>query len=129
GKVVLNNYVSEQYGEIIQAVEQENIPFMDAERRILKFDHAEVGSRLAEKWNLPTELVDAIANHHSPMNSKSNKKITALVHIADAICLMLGIGLGSDGLLYPLDGDLFSLVGLTVEQFEEAMAEVQEIPL
>jgi putative nucleotidyltransferase with HDIG domain len=129
GKVVLNNYVSEQYGEIIQIVEQEQIPFMDAEKRILSFDHAEVGSRLAEKWNLPAELVDAIANHHNPLNSQGNQKITAFVHIADAICLTLGIGLGSDGLLYPLDGEALNLVGLTVEQFEEAMSEVQEIPI
>lgn len=128
GKVVLNTHVGAQYGEIIQVVEQEHIPFMDAEKRILGFDHAEVGSRLAAKWNLPNELVDAIANHHNPMNAEQKSKITAFVHIADAICLMLGFGLGSDGLLYPLDGDVLNMVGVTEEMFEEAMSEVQEHP-
>ncbi|MDA8212859.1 MAG: HDOD domain-containing protein [Clostridia bacterium] len=128
GKVVLNNYVGAQYREIISTVEQEHIPFMEAEKQILGFNHAEVGARLALKWNLPEDLVDAIAHHHSPRGSERNSKLTALVHVADAICLMLGFGLGSDGLLYPLDEAVLDMVGLTVELIEEAMVEVQELP-
>lgn len=128
GKVVLNVYVGTQYGEIIDAVRQEQIPFMEAEKRILGFNHAEVGARLAAKWNLPDDLVDAIAHHHSPQDSEMNSKLTALVHIADAICLMLGFGLGADGLLYPLNESVLEMLGLAVEHVEEAMAEVQVLP-
>ncbi len=126
GKVVLNSYVGEQYQEIITLVEQERIPFMEAEKRVLGFHHAEVGGRLAAKWNFPAELVDAIENHHTPLNSEKSEKLTALVHIADAICMMLGFGLGSDGLLYPLDEEVLEKVGLKIEQLEEAMAEVKD---
>lgn len=36
------------------------------ETRRLGFDHCEVGSRLAEKWNLPAQHVEVIRHHHSP---------------------------------------------------------------
>lgn len=124
GKVVLSTYVGPQFTEILKLVHEENIPFMDAEKRVLGFNHTEVGAALAQKWNLPSELVEAIAFHHNPQQAEHAFKLTALVHIADALCLMLGMGLGADGLLYPLDEQVLDSLGLTVEDLEEAMAQV-----
>ena len=64
GKVVLNSYVRETYEEVMDKVEKDKVPFSQAEEEILGFNHALVGSKVAENWNLP-ELVEAIAFHHS----------------------------------------------------------------
>jgi len=104
GKIILNTYMNQKFEDVISKVNAENIPFMAAERQILGFDHAVMGSRVAEKWNLPFELVEAIANHHTPALAKHNPKLTSLVHVADAASMSMGIGLGGDGLLYPFDG-------------------------
>lgn len=124
GKVVLSTYVGPQFAEILKLVQEENIPFMDAEKGVLGYNHTEVGAALAQKWNLPAELVEAIAFHHNPLQAEHDFKLTALVHVADALCLMLGLGLGADGLLYPLDEQVLDRLGLTVEDLEEAMAQV-----
>lgn len=124
GKVVLSSYVGEEFAEILKLVREENIPFMDAEKRVLGFNHSEVGAALAQKWNLPAELVEVIAFHHNPMQAEHDFKLTSLVHIADALCLMLGLGLGADGLLYPLDEQVLDRLGLGIEDLEEAMAQV-----
>src|SRR5260370_27241707 len=39
---------------------------VDAEIQLLSFSHAEVGSRLLERWGLPESVVTAVAGHHDP---------------------------------------------------------------
>lgn len=39
----------------------------EVEAEVLGMDHAEVGARLAQKWNLPGAIREAVALHHSPV--------------------------------------------------------------
>jgi len=110
GKVVLKHYMSEAYQQIIEQVKSEEIPFMIAEAQVLGFDHAQVGGLIADKWNLPVELVEAIVYHHNPGQVKQNPYLPAIVHLADALSLMLGVGVGTDGLVYPLDEKAMELL-------------------
>ncbi|MDH7576284.1 MAG: HDOD domain-containing protein [Bacillota bacterium] len=127
GKVILSVYVSETFGELIKKVHEAKIPFPQAEEEILGFTHAVIGSKVADKWNLPLPLVEAIAFHHSPLNAKENPKLTVLVHLADALCMMMGIGLGGDGLYYPLVPEALSIVGLKAEDLEVIMGELGDL--
>ncbi len=127
GKVILNSYMKEQYVEVLRAVEEDNVPFMIAEDSVLGFNHANVGARIAEKWNLPAELVEAIAFHHDPVQATINPKLTAIVHIADVICLYMGIGMGVDGLMYPVSRDAMDLLGLTELDIETFMSQLTDL--
>jgi putative nucleotidyltransferase with HDIG domain len=86
GKVVLNSHVAAQYQAIMALVELDTIPFTEAEKMILGFDHAEVGAKLGEKWNLPSTLCSAIAGHHDLVNAGENRTLAACVQLANAIC-------------------------------------------
>lgn len=127
GKVVLNSFMSQQYKEVLKAVEEEDLPFMAAEEQVLGFTHANVGARIAEKWNLPGELVEAIAYHHEPAFATINPKLTAIVHIADVICLYMGIGMGVDGLRYPVSREAMELLGLNEEDVENMMSQLVDL--
>jgi putative nucleotidyltransferase with HDIG domain len=37
---------------------------VEVERRLLGFDHSEVGAELATNWNFPESLIESIARHH-----------------------------------------------------------------
>jgi HD-like signal output (HDOD) protein len=50
---------------------------------VLGVTHAEVGGWLAERWNLPNHLVEAISMHHTPTRAEHNKDLVALIHCAD----------------------------------------------
>ncbi len=126
GKTVLNTYMTSAFLSVINKVNEEKIPFMEAERQILGFDHAVVGARVAEKWNLPEILVEAIAKHHSPREAINNPKLTSIVHVADAASMSMGIGLGGDGLLYPFDGFATDRLNLTENMIEETIAEIAD---
>ncbi len=126
GKIVLNTYMAKHFESVIEKVKKDKIPFMEAERQILGFDHAIVGARVVEKWNLPKDLVEAIANHHCPGRAKINPKLTSLVHVADAASMSMGIGLGGDGMLYPFDSSATAQLNLKENLVEETIAEIAD---
>ncbi len=66
GKLVLAYNLPEDFSAVLSLARRENIPFMDAERRIFQATHAEVGGYLLGLWGLPAPLVEAIALHHEP---------------------------------------------------------------
>lgn len=127
GKVILNDAMKEAYHEVVERVSQGDISFIDAENEILGFNHAMVGARVAEKWNLPEELVDTIAHHHSPQDAAVNKLLTSIVHLADVICVSMGIGIGVDGMLYPVSQEAMSIVGLDESAMEEVVSELTDV--
>ncbi len=120
GKIVLNQFVRFGFTLIMKKVEVEKVPFHEAEKDILGFDHTDIGGKIAEKWNLPKELVDSISHHHSPEKAEVDLRLTSIVHVSDAICLMLGWGLGADGLFYPLSET--ALENLGVENIDDFIA-------
>lgn len=54
--------------------------------------HADLGSAVAEAWNLPAMAVDAIRAHHDPV-SLGGGLIAHVVHAGTRICDLAGIGL------------------------------------
>jgi HD-like signal output (HDOD) protein len=53
------------------------------EEKLLGMDHARVGGLIAERWNFPVTLVDAIRHHHTPSFARKNQKLPAIVNLAN----------------------------------------------
>ena len=77
--------------------------FSDLENHLFGIDHASLGAEIGRRWKLPSQLVEAIEYHHKPSQAKDAIIIASAVHLADAAMMMFGIGLGRDGLQYPVD--------------------------
>lgn len=140
GKIVLNDYIRFGYGLIVKMVEDQQLPFMEAEREVLGFDHAEVGAQLIEQWQLPQAFVSVARYHHEPESlpdeaDPAERALLDVVHVANVMTLMLGAGLGADGLQYPLSEA--ALERLSLGEPELLMAELvdcitaldEEIPM
>lgn len=104
GKLVMSLYISEVFQSIMDLVERDGLQFLEAEKKLLGFDHAEIGSEVARKWRFPPALVNAIRYHHAPQLASSDADLVSIVHLSDAACLMMGKGSGVDGGYYPIDG-------------------------
>ncbi len=118
GKVVLSEYVAEQFGEIIALVTHRGQSFLEAERAVLGYDHQQIGGEVAERWQLPDSIVRCIRHHHDPASLEPADPLVDTVHLADCICLMLGIGLGSDGLAYRADPEVMGRCGFHERDLE-----------
>ncbi len=121
GKVVLSQHVAESFEKIHFLVAQHGFSFREAEKGVLGIDHAELGAMIAERWKFSEHLVDIIAHHHVPMESKHPMEC-AVVYLADTLCMTMGIGVGSDGLAYRFHKDVVAKLGFTDRDFQEVIA-------
>ena len=114
GKVVINLNMRERYADVIQAVKEQDIPFNEAEAKILGFDHCDVGAFVADQWHLPENLKFVIAGHHregllEEISDPLLKKIVLITKAADVICSDLGIGLAHPKTLAKKEWDALKL--------------------
>jgi putative nucleotidyltransferase with HDIG domain len=61
---------------------EESLSRVEAERAVLGADHSEIGACLLKKWSLPEPIIEAVANHHSPVVEPSIH-LSAVVYLAD----------------------------------------------
>ncbi len=100
GKTVLDRFVQDAFERISNLVTNENLSFMEAEKKIIGVNHAELGGMIAKMWKFSPRMVKIIRNHHLSDDNIIQDKETAVVYLADCICMMMGMGVGADGLAY-----------------------------
>jgi putative nucleotidyltransferase with HDIG domain len=122
GKLILAHYVEEDFLKIISKVEKEKVSFDIAEEEIIGFSHAKLGAEILKKWGFSDEIVRAIEYHHKP----DSDFLANIVHIADAVSIMLGQGLGADGLLYKISENSFDIIGIKKEEFEKILSKTTD---
>ncbi len=92
GKLILDSHMPDQYQEVLDLVYNENLGFTAAERRVIGFDHTEIGTLVAKSWNLPPVLQEVVQMHHQPLSAALDRDLCAIVSLADGVCVKYGIG-------------------------------------
>jgi putative nucleotidyltransferase with HDIG domain len=92
GKIVLGKFVKENRGQLIE-LSKGNFITLEAEHEVLGVDHAEVGSRIADRWNFPQELILAIGFHHHPDSTDGRPLLAVIAYLANIVVLRIGCGL------------------------------------
>jgi HD-like signal output (HDOD) protein len=82
GKIILDSYIVERKKEFKKVFKSGQRKFIEAEKEILGFDHAEVMSRAARFWRYPENQSTAIRYHHYPLRS-GNSELAFVVHLAN----------------------------------------------
>lgn len=86
GRMLLIQYFSDQYKNVIQLAEQKSVQWLTAERQIFGTSHAEIGAYLLGLWGLPDSVIEGIAFHHEPGRmDEEHWNICGILHIADRI--------------------------------------------
>jgi len=62
-----------------------DLELYQSEREIIGFDHAEVGGKLAEQWQLPNNLVECVMYHHEPERAKEFPDEVFLIYVANKV--------------------------------------------
>jgi len=111
GKLILGQFIQEDLAAI-DAAAGSDVSFEIAEKQVLGTDHAEIGARILSHWSLPDDLVHAVRWHHDPDAAEAQKLTTDIVHVANVLCLMMGIGVGREGLQYEPSPEVTRRLGL-----------------
>jgi len=119
GKVALSAWLENRAVTLSSVAAKLDLTTDQAERRVLGFDHQEVGGRLAEKWNLPKVIVDAITFHHSPSECPAECQMVDVVHIADYLAATTQVTThGGDGVHIFLDNAALDRLCISVEDLQ-----------
>ena len=124
GKTILSSYMENAFDEVTRISQERRVPFHEVEAELLGFDHAELGAQIASSWSFPPELEEAIRYHHSPSGATLKPSLAHCVHLADAACMMLGVGLGTDGLMYGMDPASLAVLDITPDRLMRLMDDV-----
>lgn len=112
GALVIYQSVPELAREAINSAEFGHEVIYKAEKRILGFDHTDVGQALVKAWRLPHSLEEVVKCHHTPSQAVNFPLEVAVVHIADIIVSSAQLGHSGDTHVPPLDPDAWDLLGL-----------------
>ncbi len=113
GKLILGRFVAFSYEQINILVHSHGHSFNDAEQEIIGMNHEELGGLVAKKWHFSQKLIYIIRHHHLSDESARQDLETALVYLADIICMMMGVCTGADGLSYRFYGDVLNQLNLS----------------
>jgi len=84
GKLIIFSHLSDEFIMIRSSSQKDQTrQTWEIETEILGFDHSMVGEFLAQKWNLPKELANAIKYHHCPEADESGSITTLIIHLSD----------------------------------------------
>ncbi len=124
GKMVLGEFVHEAWQKIQELTEGQKYSFLEAEKEVIGVDHAELGGEIALIWKFPDEILKAIAFHHRPDLLADGDAVPWIVYLANQVCHVMGIGVGTDALAYRAVGDVAGRFQLKQRDLEIMMAEL-----
>jgi putative nucleotidyltransferase with HDIG domain len=125
GKLVLGEFVHDEYQQIETAVSQ-GISFEMAEKIVLGANHADIGAQILTNWSLPREIVNAVKFHHAPEDAPQTNTMLDIVHVANFMSMMIGIGIGRDGLNHQPSAEVTERLGLEAGHLEKVASQTMQ---
>ncbi|MCX7725626.1 MAG: HDOD domain-containing protein [Chitinispirillaceae bacterium] len=86
GKIVMEQYIHREFHRALEYASLRKTPLIEAENKILGYNHGDVANWLTARWGLPSEIRFSLIFHHEPEKAPNGKDITMLCHIADWLC-------------------------------------------
>lgn len=85
GKIVLSQYFQDLFEKVLASTKKNGLSFFEAEKKEIPATHARIGAHLAQKWQLPQNLVDSIKYHHIVSKNVCDLNLLMIVHVADIL--------------------------------------------
>ncbi len=116
GKLILSQFAPQHFEAVVEFIDENGCDFDTAEMAVLGVSHASLGGWLAERWNFPISLAEAVAGHHRPQNSREQNLLPWAVHAADYLVHQAGIGFEAGCALPELHPDVAEKLSLPITQ-------------
>ncbi len=125
GKLVVFQYLREDFDKMLARVDAEDITMVEAESTMLEVGHAEIGALLMEQWQLPEKMVAVLRYHHQPDAAPEEAaRLVAAVHCADILARGLLIGSGGDRKIPIVSEAAWETLGLSEEVLPDVLKDI-----
>lgn len=142
GKLVLQNYFSSRFEEVIENAAETKRPHHVVEAELIGIDHAQIGAAVASAMGVHPRVLNAILFHHRPICNESiqapmseNGFIAACVGLANAVAKISASGFQCNEEMPPLEemdewhyfGSFDAIAPLDIEVGEERDLAAQDL--
>ena len=121
GKLIMGRFVAFSYEKINILVHSKGYSFSEAEKEVIGINHEELAARVGQKWRFGDQLIYMMRHHHMADESARGNPETALIYLADIICMMIGFATGVDGLAYRFYSEVLDRMKLTEKDLQNAI--------
>ena len=118
GKVVMEQYLHDDFHDALEHATRNKIPIYQAENSTLGYSHTDIAEWLTTSWSLPSEIRLSLMYHHDPQGSVQSQDIISLCHLADWLCYKTGMVISGDYEAPALDENAMQLLKLLPEDIE-----------
>ena len=118
GKVVSALQLPEAKARVDAVVQEQDLPYIDAETQVLGFGHDRINAWLTEHWNLPPAIREGMAFHHKPMSARIYPQMACVVHVGNFMARLFEYGSGGDDNVPQLSPHALKLLGMNQSALE-----------
>ncbi len=122
GRLVMLSANPEGFARVIQIAAERDCHLVDVEAEIFGCDHTAVGAAIAQHWNFPADIVEALAFHHNPAQTAPGS-LAAIIHYADGIAKALDLEGAENTQMARLQPAAIDALGLDWETLTAVLAE------
>ena len=90
GKVVLDEYLHEDFLAVIDYIDSNNTSFSKAEKAITGTTHYQIAAKVLNQWKFPKEVIMQVLYHHAPWTDKSYETQASILYLANIITKLTG---------------------------------------
>ena len=125
GRLVMLMQLGKDYWDIVKFARENMLQYDIAERKVLGFDHCEVGGLLLKKWELPQHMVDAARYHRRPKKNGYACIDASVMHVSDVLANVCMVAEGYDVVIPDLDEKAWMALGLPVSILSPAVTQMK----
>lgn len=132
GRMVMLKQIPQAYAEVIKQARRERTTLAGKEKKLLGYDHMDVGSLLCQEWRFSKALEEMVHCHHLPGRGRYSLGC-GLIHLADIMAKVFFVGQAECGcvMISPLQDRVWETLGISAEQlrsvFEQAEKQIDDV--
>ncbi|TAN67548.1 MAG: HDOD domain-containing protein [Methylobacter sp.] len=127
GKVVFAEFMPDEFKLALEKSKEQQLSLHQTELEFIGLNHAQAGKILAEKWELPDSMCDAIAHHHDHDLSPSQNVLRDCVFAANQVSKQMQFGDGGNPLIESFPESIVTRFDLTLSAMCDALEDLESI--
>jgi len=115
GQLVIMMEEPDKYSTVRQMADESiDKNLVVAEKKVLRYDHAQIGGAMLKEWKLPATLHEAVTYHHDPMKAPNHKDEACILHVAELLAYEIGFGKSCEPALPDLHKDAIKVLNVNL---------------
>ncbi len=132
GKIPLDNNFKNVFPQLLEETTSGIDMFFRTEKNLMGFSHADLGHYLAQIWNFPQSISDAILNHHKPLKIMEttpalDRILQESVFVANQVAKAMTLGHSCDEIVREIPVEMLKDLQIPKGISEQFMASVISI--